>query len=83
MSGGRCPSRRTKKTSGVRAALVAIAIAALAVMAYGERWMLAQPPGAARAQLIAATYVLDSVYGDTDAADTATGQRVDDEGENE
>lgn len=67
----KCP--RNMRRAGVRLAAFAVAAAAVAVMSYGEHWLLQQAPATA-SELAAATYAVDALSGgavvvDADAND--------------
>ena len=64
---------RNMRRAGVRLAAFAVAAAAVAVMSYGEHWLLQQAPATA-SELVAATYAVDALSGgavvvDADAKD--------------
>jgi hypothetical protein len=52
--------RMNARRSGMRMGAYALAVAFALLIAYGERWLLAQP--AASTELAAATYVFDAMY---------------------
>jgi len=71
---------RAKPTLGARLGKVAIALVALYVIVNGERWVLEHSPAAAN-ELIVATCVVDSVFGNAIPANACTsgGTSVDEE----
>jgi len=82
-SSAACRSRRARRAQpslGARLATLAIALVALGVMTYGERWMLEQSSAAA-SELTVATCMLDVVYGDEGPANAcaSAGQNNDKE----
>jgi len=56
-------ARRRKPSLSGRLTTLALAVAVLVLMAYGERWVLAQTSAAGN-ELVVATCVLDAVYAD-------------------
>ncbi len=61
------PARVSKRTPGARAATIALAFAALALVGYGEHWMLESAP-AAGSELVAATTAIDTIYASSTSA---------------